>query len=222
MSAERLTLHYHEGTYRNVPVRRVSCSANVRKNADFSALWGLMPDPFDLPRCGAESVTVEQCGLAVSLRTEVSSVPLLFVGLGPSIRNEIFGRPGILSTLAFWIDSAISTNPQEIPGNPNAGLWIQFETVPDLLVETKVFALRYILAAAGMRAGSGVFNFAVNAILRMVYSQHVNPRPTSVKENPIIATTAKGTSETNPYHGDHRLNRGLRGSTDRRRRIAVR
>ena len=54
-------------------------------------------------------------------------------------------------------------------------------------------------------------------------SVYVSSRPKKVKEHPVIAkTTEEVDGETIPYHGDRRLNRDLRGSTGRRRRIAVR
>lgn len=52
---------------------------------------------------------------------------------------------------------------------------------------------------------------------------YVSPRPKKVKESPVIAKTAEEVDwETILYHGDRRLNCDLRGSADRRRRIAVR
>lgn len=84
-------------------------------------------------------------------------------------------------------------------------------------------SLNAILAAGAIRAYIGVFNSAVDVFLGMVNWLYVTPRPKKVEENPVIAKTAEEVDwETILYHGDRRLNRDLRGSTDRRRRIAVR
>jgi hypothetical protein len=84
-------------------------------------------------------------------------------------------------------------------------------------------SLNAVLAAGAIRAYIGVFNSAVDIFLGVVNWLYVSPRPKRVKESPVIAKTAEEVDwETILYHGDRRLNRDLRGSTDRRRRIAVR
>ena len=63
-----LTLHYHKGTHRNIPVRRAGFAVGARQNADFAVLWGPMPDQLVLPRLDSESATTEQrCGPAPSM-----------------------------------------------------------------------------------------------------------------------------------------------------------
>jgi hypothetical protein len=64
---------------------------------------------------------------------------------------------------------------------------------------------------------------AVDIFQRVVNWLYVSPRPKRVKESPVIAKTAvEVDGEKILYHGDRRLNRDLRGSAARRRRIAVR
>ena len=84
-------------------------------------------------------------------------------------------------------------------------------------------SLNAILAAGAIRAYIGVFNSAVDVFLGMVNWLYVSPRPKKAKEIPVIPKTAEEIDwEGILYHGDRRLNRDLRGSADRRRRIAVR
>ena len=84
-------------------------------------------------------------------------------------------------------------------------------------------SLNAILAAGAIRAYIGVFNSVVDVFLGMVNWLYVSPRPKKVKESLVVEKTAEEVDwETILYHGDRRLNRDLRGSTDRRRRIAVR
>jgi cellulose synthase/poly-beta-1,6-N-acetylglucosamine synthase-like glycosyltransferase len=84
-------------------------------------------------------------------------------------------------------------------------------------------SLNAILAAGAIRAYIGVFNSAVDVFLGMVNWLYVSPRPKKVKESLVVEKTAEEVDwETILYHGDRRLNRDLRGSTDRRRRIAAR
>jgi hypothetical protein len=84
-------------------------------------------------------------------------------------------------------------------------------------------SLNAALAAFAIHAYIGVFNSAVDVFLGVVNWLYVSPRARTVKESPVIAKTAEEVDwETILYHGDRRLNRDLRGSTDRRRRIAVR
>lgn len=84
-------------------------------------------------------------------------------------------------------------------------------------------SLNAILAAGAIRAYIGVFNSVVDVFLGMVNWLYVSPRPKKVKESLVVEKTAEEVDwETILYHGDRRLNRDLRGSADRRRRIAVR
>ncbi len=69
----------------------------------------------------------------------------------------------------------------------------------------------------------GVLNSAVDVVHGMVNWLYVSLRPKKVKESPVIAKTAEEVNrETILHHGDRRLDRDLRGSMDRRCRIAVR
>ncbi|RNL54405.1 glycosyltransferase family 2 protein [Arthrobacter oryzae] len=80
-----------------------------------------------------------------------------------------------------------------------------------------------ILAAGAIRAYIGVINSAVDMFLGMLSWLYVAPRSMAVKESPVVEKTVDEVDwETILYHGDRRLNRDLRGSTDRRRRVAVR
>jgi hypothetical protein len=120
----------------------------------------------------------------------------------------------------------------EFADNPNADFRLQFKTVSYLVVVTFVTfsTLMMLLARQGGRPRFrdeiryiGGRNSAVDVVLGMVNWLHVSPRPKKVKESPVIAKSAEEIDwETILYHGDRRLNRDLRGSTDRRRRIAVR
>lgn len=84
-------------------------------------------------------------------------------------------------------------------------------------------SLNAVLAAGAIRAYIGVRNSVVDVFLGMVNWLYVSPRPKKTKENLVVEKTAEEVDwETILYHGDRRLNRDLRGSTDRRRRIAVR
>ena len=84
-------------------------------------------------------------------------------------------------------------------------------------------SLNAILAAYAIRAYIGVFNSAVDVFLGMVNWLYVSPRTKKTIESPVIEKTAEAIDwQTILYHGDRRLNRDLRGTTDRRRRISVR
>lgn len=84
-------------------------------------------------------------------------------------------------------------------------------------------SLNAVLAAGAIRAYIGVRNSVVDVFLGMVNWLYVSPRPKKAKESLVVEKTAEEVDwETILYHGDRRLNRDLRGSTDRRRRIAVR
>ncbi len=80
-----------------------------------------------------------------------------------------------------------------------------------------------ILAAGAIRAYIGVVNSMVDIFLGALSWLYVAPRSKAVKESPVVEKTVDEVDwETILYHGDRRLNRDLRGSTDRRRRVAVR
>ncbi|MET1065799.1 MAG: glycosyltransferase family 2 protein [Arthrobacter sp.] len=84
-------------------------------------------------------------------------------------------------------------------------------------------SLNAVLAAGAIRAYIGVLNSVVDVFLGMVNWLYVNPRPKKEEESLVVEKTAEEIDwETILYHGDRRLNRDFRGSTDRRRRIAVR
>lgn len=84
-------------------------------------------------------------------------------------------------------------------------------------------SLNAVLAAGAIRAYIGVFNSVVDVSLGMVNWLYVSPRTKKAKESLVVEKTAEEVDwETILYHGDRRLNRDLRGSSDRRRRIAVR
>jgi cellulose synthase (UDP-forming) len=84
-------------------------------------------------------------------------------------------------------------------------------------------SLNAVLAAGAIRAYIGGFNSAVDVYLGTLNWLYVTPRPKKVEEIPVIAKSAEEVDwESILYHGDRRLNRDLRGSMDRRRRIAAR
>jgi cellulose synthase/poly-beta-1,6-N-acetylglucosamine synthase-like glycosyltransferase len=84
-------------------------------------------------------------------------------------------------------------------------------------------SLNAVLATGAIRAYIGVVNSAVDVFLGTLNWLYVTPRPKKIEEPPVIAKSAEEVDwEAILYHGDRRLNRDLRGSTDRRRRIAVR
>lgn len=77
-----------------------------------------------------------------------------------------------------------------------------------------------ILAAAAIRSYIGVGNSVVDLGLGVVNWLYVRPR---VRMAPVPVVVAKTAEEVDwqalLYHGDRRLNRDLRGGTDRRRRV---
>ncbi|MET4097042.1 glycosyltransferase family 2 protein [Arthrobacter sp. UYCu712] len=84
-------------------------------------------------------------------------------------------------------------------------------------------SLNAVLAAGAIRSYIGVFNSAVDVFLGMLNWLYVSPRSSTEKVSPVVAKSLEEIDwEQILYHGDRRLNRDLRGSTDRRRRIAVR
>jgi hypothetical protein len=187
MTGYRLTLHYHKGTHRNIPVRACGICRR-RQYADFAVLWGRMPNQLVLPRLDGECVSTEQ-KIAVRRR-------------------------------------------QEFPDNPNAGFRLQVATVSYLVGVTFltfsslmfIFARESGLPRIRDQFGRiGAPNSAVDVVRGMVNWPYVCARPKKVKENRVIAKAAEEVErETTPHHGDRRLTRELRGSTDCRRRIAVR
>ncbi|WP_245933602.1 glycosyltransferase family 2 protein [Arthrobacter livingstonensis] len=77
-----------------------------------------------------------------------------------------------------------------------------------------------ILAAVAIRSYIGLGNSVVDLGLGVVNWLYVKPR---VRTAPVPVVVAKTTEEVDwqalLYHGDRRLNRDLRGGTDRRRRV---
>jgi hypothetical protein len=126
---------------------------------------------------------------------------------------------------------------QEVADNPNAGFRFQFGTVSSLVAV--IFLTFSALVILLVRPGglprfrehrlrnhfscSGVIKSAVDVVLRVVNWLYCSSWPKKVKESLVIAKPAEEVDrETILHHGDRRLNRDLGGSTDRRRRIAVR
>ena len=197
MSGKRLTLHYHKGTHRNIPVRRAGFAVGARQYADFAVLWGLMPDQLVLPRLEAESVTTEQKG-AVRRRqwgAERRSEPLSIVHPRPSRRKIILGRLGILTTLAAWVTYVISTILKELADNPNAGFRFQFETISYLVVVTFLTfsALMYLMARQGRpvpvpRPCQGAARRAGPALRRVLRGHH-GLVPSYAEEPQVVRAT---------------------------------
>ncbi|MDJ0319401.1 glycosyltransferase family 2 protein [Pseudarthrobacter sp. PS3-L1] len=83
--------------------------------------------------------------------------------------------------------------------------------------------LNAVLAAGAIRAYIGIRNSLVDIFLGTINWLYVSPRKKKVSVSPVIPKTAEEIDwESILYHGDRRLNRDLRGTTDRRRRIGLR
>lgn len=83
--------------------------------------------------------------------------------------------------------------------------------------------LNAVLAAGCIRAYIGLRNSAVDVFLGVMNWLYVKPRPRAAAPSMVVPKTAEEVDwESILYHGDRRLNRDLRGSTDRRRRISLR
>ncbi|MBP2388596.1 cellulose synthase/poly-beta-1,6-N-acetylglucosamine synthase-like glycosyltransferase [Paeniglutamicibacter kerguelensis] len=84
-------------------------------------------------------------------------------------------------------------------------------------------ALNAVLAGFAIRAYIGVKNSIVDMVLGVVNWLYVEPRKPKTKPVPYPVATPENTDwSTLLYQGDRRLDRDLRGSDDRRRRIGVR
>ncbi|MGO4806281.1 hypothetical protein AB4089_14255 [Arthrobacter sp. 2MCAF15] len=155
--------------------------------------------------------------------------PLSIVDARPSGCKITGVELGILTTLAAGIGYGIAAMLKELADDPNSGFRFHFEELSDLVVVTFLtFSLVLLVAPPGVLYRfqihvSGSVNTAVHAFLRMANWLDVSPRPKKAKESPVIAKAAEEIDwKTILCHGDRRLNRALWGSTDRRRRIAVR
>lgn len=85
-------------------------------------------------------------------------------------------------------------------------------------------ALNAVLAAFAIRAYIGVKNSAVDVGLGMLNWLYVSPRkPKAAAADLVVSKTIDEVDwQSLLYHGDRRLNRDLRGGSDRRRRVAQR
>lgn len=84
-------------------------------------------------------------------------------------------------------------------------------------------ALNAALAAFAIRAYIGVRNSLVDLSLGAINWLYVKPRVPKAVPPPIVPKTAEEVDwQALLYHGDRRLNRDLRGGTDRRRRVKQR
>ncbi|MGA7206088.1 MAG: glycosyltransferase family 2 protein [Specibacter sp.] len=81
-------------------------------------------------------------------------------------------------------------------------------------------ALNAILAAIAIRSYIGIGNSVVDLSLGLANWLYVRPRVRTVPVALVVAKTAEEIDwQALLYHGDRRLNRDLRGGTDRRRRV---
>lgn len=85
-------------------------------------------------------------------------------------------------------------------------------------------ALNAVLAAFAIRAYIGVRNSVVDVSLGLLNWLHVSPRAEKTSAVPVIVpkTAEEVDWQALLYHGDRRLNRDLRGGSDRRRRVSQR
>ncbi|MHA7175608.1 glycosyltransferase family 2 protein [Arthrobacter sp. Sr24] len=85
-------------------------------------------------------------------------------------------------------------------------------------------ALNAVLAAYAIRAYIGIRNSAVDVGLGMLNFLYVKPRaPKVVAPDVVVPKTIEEVDwQALLYHGDRRLNRDLRGGSDRRRRVSSR
>ncbi len=83
--------------------------------------------------------------------------------------------------------------------------------------------LNAVLAAGCIRAYIGLRNSAVDVFLGALNWLYVKPKSKVEAVSVVVPKTAEEVDwESILYHGDRRLNRDLRGGTDRRRRISLR
>jgi cellulose synthase/poly-beta-1,6-N-acetylglucosamine synthase-like glycosyltransferase len=86
-------------------------------------------------------------------------------------------------------------------------------------------SLNAVLAMMCIQAYIGLWNSVVDVVLGAVNWLYVapKPKPKAKPESLVVPKTAEEVDwESILYHGDRRLNRDLRGGTDRRRRISLR
>ncbi|MGO4384965.1 glycosyltransferase family 2 protein [Specibacter sp. RAF43] len=84
-------------------------------------------------------------------------------------------------------------------------------------------SLNAVLAAGAIRAYIGLRNSAVDVFLGVLNWLYVKPAVPAVETDLVIAKTPEEVDwKALLYHGDRRLNRDLRGGTDRRRRVSLR
>ena len=186
-----------------------------------------------LPLFGADSVTTEQ---KVAFRPrqwgpEVHPGALSLGRLRLFMCKMVIVRLGILTSLTAPISYVISTALKAHADHPTAvrGRRVGAISYPVVVIFLTLSTLMHVVrqgAFRGLRdhfSPNSAFNSAVDVFLGVVNWLYVSPRPKKVKESPVIAKTAEEVDwETILYHGDRRLNCDLRGSADRRRRIAVR
>lgn len=98
------------------------------------------------------------------------------------------------------------------------------DVVSENWVNAGFAALNALLAFYAIRAYIGLKNSMVDMFLGVLNWLYVEPRkPRQVKPSPVIEKAPEEADwEAILYHGDRRLNRDMRGSNDRRRRISVR
>ncbi|NWL26092.1 glycosyltransferase [Paenarthrobacter ureafaciens] len=83
--------------------------------------------------------------------------------------------------------------------------------------------LNAVLAMTCIQAYIGLWNSVVDISLGALNWLYVSPKSKADKEPVVVPKSAEEVDwESILYHGDRRLNRDLRGGTDRRRRISVR
>ena len=84
-------------------------------------------------------------------------------------------------------------------------------------------SLNAVLAMWCIQAYIGLWNSVVDVVLGAVNWLYVAPKPKAKPESLVVPKTPEEVDwESILYHGDRRLNRDLRGGTDRRRRISLR
>ncbi|MFJ6535627.1 glycosyltransferase family 2 protein [Paenarthrobacter sp. NPDC091711] len=84
-------------------------------------------------------------------------------------------------------------------------------------------SLNAVLAMWCIQAYIGLWNSVVDVVLGAINWLYVAPKPKSKPESLVVPKTPEEVDwESILYHGDRRLNRDLRGGTDRRRRISLR
>ncbi|WP_309075648.1 glycosyltransferase family 2 protein [Paenarthrobacter sp.] len=84
-------------------------------------------------------------------------------------------------------------------------------------------SLNAVLAMMCIQSYIGLWNSVVDVVLGAVNWLYVSPKPKAKPESLVVPKTAEEVDwESILYHGDRRLNRDLRGGTDRRRRISLR